>query len=156
MNAALEEFVHQGFEYAYPGQWQNWTPGFACSAVISDVGLLAILTDDQLKFTSGVATNLPYSQQLVAEVGEINRGTAFGALTLHTAPDSPMSLITYNYAVSPAWMEVDSQASAQLIIDVIKNIPRIVNLRAEHLMTRFGGERWPIDDGWQAALVLVC
>jgi hypothetical protein len=143
--------LKSGIDHVYPGQWKDFAPGFGAYVETGGIGMI-VLYNEMIKVGAGVLTDLALTDGLVREVGDSTAASAFGHLTIaEGAPGNWM--VTCGYSVSPTWIDPRSRASMQLVLDMLSNLPGMVDERVRRLQPQFGGDRFSTDSGWWLALM---
>jgi hypothetical protein len=148
----VQDYILQALEHVYPGLWEDYMPGFAAHVVRDNVGLLVCYEEPSLKFASGTLTNFSPTNDFLRSLREVNIGTAIGSFHISEGQVERWQLI-YTCKLRTNWIEVDSRTSAQMLVDIVSNVPAIVNDRASSLQKRHGGQMWTLEEGWQMALM---
>lgn len=140
--------LRQCLQHVYPGQWKEEF-GVALTTVQDGVGIFIsnIPGERDISFAAGVLTGLQLSTDLVDAVASVNRSTKIGSMYLSKGEADWQ--ILYTCKLLKGWIDPASRASAQMLVDILSNIPSVVNVRATYLQERFHPvERWPLIDGW--------
>jgi hypothetical protein len=152
IDLSIQEYLESGFESMYSGKWKSIFPG--ASAIETDgIGILVIhdREHEHLAFAAGVLSGVTFSPDLVRDVGRLNHNVVLGAYVLSEGQPGYWS-ITYAIKLRYNWLD-RSTASAQLILDALKNVPAFANLGIGELSPKFGGEPWGTPVGWDLALM---
>jgi hypothetical protein len=152
IDSSIQEYLESGFESMYSGKWKPIFPG-ASAIETNDVGILVIHDREEhhLAFAAGVLGGMQLSPDLVRAVGKLNRNIVLGAYVLGEGQPDYWS-ITYAIKLRYNWID-RSTASAQLILDSLRNVPAFVELGIKELSAQFGGEPWGTPGGWYLALM---
>jgi hypothetical protein len=152
IDPSIQEFLESGFESMYSGKWKSIFPG-ASIIETDEVGILVIhdWEDQHLAFAAGVLSGVTLSPDLVRAVGNLNHNIVLGAYVMGEGQPGHWS-ITYAIKLRYNWLD-RSTASAQLILDSLKNVPAFVDRGISELSPKFGGEPWGVPGGWYLALM---
>jgi hypothetical protein len=147
------DFVKEVIEHIYSGQWAEYGTGLGSHILTDGVGILCIYSDESsVKFFAGAVSGLPLSQELCDHVAAINIGTQVGAFYLSRIGDSNEWSLIYISKIRKSWIEPDSGVSAQMMLDVLGNIPGFVNRAVaylgEHISAPIARWRTDSDDWW--------
>lgn len=132
--SAENEFVKEALEHLYSGRWEEYGGGLGSHLVVDGVGMLIYYGDDSsVKFYAGAASGLTLTHQLCDQVAAINIGTHTGSFFLSRIADSEQWNLIYIAKLFKSWIEPDSGVSAQILLDVLANIPGFVNRAVQYL-----------------------
>ncbi len=144
---STQDFLEDGMEYKYPGQWKNIFPG--ASIIDADgIGILVIHNrkDGLLAFGSGVLSGVNFSPELVRDIGRLNSNIILGAYVLSEGQPGYWS-VRYGIKLLFHWID-ESATSANMIGTALNAVPAFVNRGIEEPSAQHGGERWETHDGW--------
>lgn len=103
-----------------------------------------------VRFAVWLATDLPFSRELVEKVSSMNSQTQFGSITLYVGDDSCTLLLTYDF-MRP-WLEeipLNHLGVAQPLLDIIGNLPKLASAISDEITAELGGRRPnPSGDAW--------
>jgi hypothetical protein len=152
IDASIQEYLESGFENMYSGKWKSISSG---ASIIETDGLGILVIHDRehqhLAFAAGVLDGVTFSPELVRDVGRLNHNIVLGAYVLSEGQPGYWS-ITYAIKLRYNWLD-RSSASAQLILDSLKNVPAFANLGIRELSSKFGGEPPGTPGGWDLTLM---
>jgi hypothetical protein len=149
----IDKFLRHWIQYIYPNRWEE-VFGTALIVVHDDVGIFIsnIPGEGDISFAAGVLTGLELSTDLVDSVANVNRSTKIGSIYLSKG-EADWQII-YTCKLLKSWIDPSSRSSAQMIVDILSNIPDLVNIRARYLREQFHPvEPWPLVDGWSMLIL---
>jgi hypothetical protein len=132
---AIDSFLQEIMQNVYPDEWKKQF-GTALTVAHDGVGIFVsnIPGDNGISFAAGVLTDLQLSPELVSEVADLNRSTRIGGVYLSNA-ESDWQLV-YTCKILKSWVDASSNASVQMLVDILSNIPALVKVRAEYVRER--------------------
>jgi hypothetical protein len=137
----------------FPNDWEE-VFGTAITVTHGGVGIFIsnIPDENDIAFAAGILTDLELSAELVHEVAAVNCSTKVGGVYLSRG--SANWQLIYTCKILKGWIDPASRASAQILVDILSNIPALVNIRSEYLMERVKpASRWRLEDGWPIVLL---
>src|SRR6266498_1111114 len=109
----VDEFLKQGMRHVYGDKVEEPGP-FLMTVMVGEVGLLLAYLDEDVHFTSGVLSGFALTNDLVAEVANVNETTAIGSFYFSAGADEDNWKLIYSCKLRKGWIDPGSRASAQM------------------------------------------
>ncbi|MEN3539341.1 hypothetical protein AAH991_29805 [Microbispora sp. ZYX-F-249] len=149
----VDEFLRGALDHAYPGQWDNPMP-FVASLVADGVGIAVFYLGEYIHICAGVLESLRLTGDLVGVLGEVNEATAIGSFQLRRGADEEHWWIVYSFKLLKVWIDPESTASAQMLVDVVSNMPSLIKARIDHMTGKgIPANRCTTDGPWWLVLM---
>lgn len=155
VDEATQEWLFTGIDYTYPGKRETNGSGFFSTVVTDDdVAILVLhdLAEGHFAVAAGVLSGVSFSEELVRDVGKLNSSSVLGAYILKEGQPGHWS-INYGIKLRYAWLDRNSRANAQLLVDVLGAVPQFVALGIEQIQPSHGGAVVVHSPGWFLALM---
>jgi hypothetical protein len=159
MTEQVDDFLRSGLDYIYGDQYEDFAEGFGARAVIAGVGILVTCDEDVIKISARVFSGRLLNDSLTARIADVCIGTRIGSFYLSPEPSGSTGSLIYAAKIPRSWIDPSSQASAQMLAEILTNAPELVNSRAGYIASDADVTyaRWPTDAGtWWFTLMDHC
>lgn len=135
----VKDFVLSAVNHLYPGQGEEFWPDFAASFVSEGEGVIVTYHGERFVAAAIVLTNLQISNELLEGLTEVNTGLPVGSVFLSKVETSWCAV--WKHKVLGDWLDPDSQASKQMMLDILNNAPNMTYMARETLQAKECGGR---------------